>query len=1436
MASTSVQGITSSSSSPPLYKYDVFLSFRGKDTRNNFTSHLQTNLAQRGIDAYMDDRELERGKTIEPALWKAIEESRFSVIIFSRDYASSPWCLDELVKIVQGMKEMGHTVLPVFYDVDPSETYEKAFVEHEQNFKENLEKVQIWKDCLSTVTNLSGWDIRNRNESESIKIIAEYISYKLSVTLPTISKKLVGIDSRVEVLNGYIGEEVGEAIFIGICGMGGIGKTTVSRVLYDRIRWQFEGSCFLANVREVFAEKDGPRRLQEQLLSEILMERASVWDSSRGIEMIKRRLRLKKILLILDDVDDKKQLEFLAAEPGWFGPRSRIIITSRDKNVFTGNDDTKIYEAEKLNDDDALMLFSQKAFKNDQPAEDFVELSKQVVGYANGLPLALEVIGSFLYGRSIPEWRGAINRMHEIPDCKIMDVLRISFDGLHESDQKIFLDIACFLKGFKKDRITRILDSCGFNAGIGIPVLIERSLISVYGDQVWMHNLLQIMGKEIVRCEDPKEPGKRSRLWTYEDVSLALMDNTGKEKIEAIFLDMPGIKEAQWNMKAFSKMSRLRLLKIDNVQLSEGPEDLSKELRFLEWHSYPSKSLPAGLQVDGLVELHMANSSIEQLWYGCKSAVNLKVINLSNSLNLSKTPDLTGIPNLSSLILEGCTSLSEVHPSLGRHKNLQYVNLVNCKSFRILPSNLEMESLKVFTLDGCTKLEKFPDIVGNMNCLMELCLDGTGIAELSSSIHHLIGLEVLSMNNCKNLESIPSSIGCLKSLKKLDLSGCSELKNIPENLGKVESLEEFDVSGTSIRQPPASIFLLKSLKVLSFDGCKRIAVNPTDQRLPSLSGLCSLEVLDLCACNLREGALPEDIGCLSSLKSLDLSRNNFVSLPRSINKLFGLETLVLEDCRMLESLPEVPSKVQTLNLNGCIRLKEIPDPIKLSSSKRSEFICIDCRELYEHKGQDSLGLTMLERYLQGLSNPRPGFGIAFPGNEIPGWFNHRSKGSSISVLVPSWSLGFVACVAFSANGESPSLFCHFKANGIENYPSPMCISCNSIQVLSDHIWLLYLSFDYLKELKEWQHGSFSNIELSFHSFQPGVKVKNCGVCLLYYSSSKSSARFIVASKEASSSSFTSSLSVSSSYRQWVQDFFLSFRGADTSNDFIHLNTALALRVIIPDDKELEKVMAIRSRLFEAIEESGLSIIIFARDCASLPWCFDELVKIVGFMDEMRSDTVFPVSYDVKQSKIDDQTESYTIVFDKDEEDFRENEEKVQRWTNILTEVLFSSGPRRLHLTDAELMLYLKRKICENSFKFDTIPDVDVYKWDPEELPELSPLENRQWYFFGPRYRRYPRTGARLNRATKQGYWKPAGRVRNIVCNSRKVGVKKTLVFYRGRAPRGERTDWEMQEYTLNEKELKGCTNVQDCYALYKLYKNKKRVVKIFGIQVYHVPN
>uniref|UniRef100_A0A6N2MA84 TIR domain-containing protein n=1 Tax=Salix viminalis TaxID=40686 RepID=A0A6N2MA84_SALVM len=712
----------------------------------------------------------------------------------------------------------------------------------------------------------------------------------------------------------------------------------------------------------------------------------------------------------------------------------------------------------------------------------------------------------------------------------------------------------------------------------------------------------------------PEEPGRRSRLYAYKDVCDALKDNTGK--IETIFLDMPRAKEAQWSMKAFSKMTKLRLLKIHNVDVSEGPEYLSNELRFLEWHAYPSKSLPACFQPDELVELYMSCSSIEQLWYERKISVNLKIINLSNSLYLTNTPDFTGIPNLESLILEGCASLSEVHPSFGRHKKLQFVNL-------------------------------FPDIVGNMNCLRELRLDGTAITELPSSFNRLAGLVLLNMSSCKNLESIPSSISGLKSLKKLDVSDCSELKNIPENLGKVESLEEFDASGTSIRQPPASFFLLKNLKVLSFNGCKRLTVNLTDQVLPSLSGLCSLEELDLCACNLGEGAVL-NIGFLSSLRSLNLSKNNFVSLPKSINHLSRLEKLALKDCVMLESLPEVPLQVQKTKRNS--------KSIKLSSMNRSEFKCLNCWELYKHNGQNNMGLSMLEKYLQG-SLPRPGFGIVVPEMMF-------QTGLIIKVRIfnrCNTRIMGAACVAFSAYGKSP-LFCHFKVDGKESYPSPMYIGCNSMQAVSDHLWLFYLSFDYLKDLKEQNNKAFSNLELSFHSYERGVKVKNCGVHLVNSPCTPSwqspTGHLIVASKEAASS-YIDSLANSLSYNQWMHDVFCSIRGVYSSNNFTHLYTALVQKAII-HDSELENLRSIESSLLGEIKESGLSVIISARDYACSPWWFDELIKIVGFIKKMKSYTVFPVStvsYNVEQSKVDERTESYMIVFDKDEEDFGENKEK-----------------------------------------------------------------------------------------------------------------------------------------------------------------------------------
>ncbi|GAB2288754.1 hypothetical protein Dimus_023066 [Dionaea muscipula] len=150
---------------------------------------------------------------------------------------------------------------------------------------------------------------------------------------------------------------------------------------------------------------------------------------------------------------------------------------------------------------------------------------------------------------------------------------------------------------------------------------------------------------------------------------------------------------------------------------------------------------------------------------------------------------------------------------------------------------------------------------------------------------------------------------------------------------------------------------------------------------------------------------------------------------------------------------------------------------------------------------------------------------------------------------------------------------------------------------------------------------------------------------------------------------------------------------------------------------------------------------------------------------------------------------------------------------------------RFHPTDEELVLYyLKRKISNKKLSPDIIGEVDVYKSEPEELPELALLKtgDRQWFFFCPKKDK----GARASWATKHGYWKAIGKDQNITCNSRTIGTKRTLVFYKGRPPNGERTDWVMHEYTLDDNELKKCQDAQDYYALCKVYKKSGLGTKI----------
>ncbi|KAL4622261.1 hypothetical protein ACB092_06G284500 [Castanea dentata] len=764
--------------------FEVFLNFRGEDTRHSFLRLLYDALVEKKISTFKDDKVLERGKPIPSELLKAIEESRFSVVIFSKNYATSSWCLDELAKIVECRQKMkGHTIFPVFYDVEPTEvrkqkgSFGEAFAKHD---KENLEKVERWRDALAEVANISGWVVPKGQESEYIEPIVEKIFKTLSSI--KLNEGLVGIDSRVWEVYSCLKIGLTDVRMIGIYGTGGIGKTAIAQVVYDSFSNQFEASSFLHNVRET-AEREGLAYLQEQLLSDIFVERnIRISDVDNGARLIRHRLCNKKVLLVLDDVDCLDQLYKLACKRDWFCPGSRIVLTTRDEHLLKTLEVDEIHRPKELSSEEAVRLLSLTCFGSEHPPEGYVEMSNHVVNYAHGLPLAIKFLGSFLDGRSIPAWKSCLDRLENNFPTEILQVFQISFDSLQEVEKETFLHIACFFNGKDQDRVVEILDYLELYPKIAISILIDKSLLSVSSNNhLWMHPLVQQMGREIIFRESPKFLWERSRLWLPEDIDLVLTDNMGTEAIESIVLDLPTQKEVHWHPEAFSKMHCLVLLKIHNVQLQHELTHFPNGLRFVEWSGYSLKSLPPNFEPKMLVELTMCHSNIELLWKGVKQLDSLRFIKLSHSRNLVRTPDFSEARVLERIDFEGCTNLIEVHPSVGVLKHLIFLNLKDCTSLVSLPNKLEMETLEIFSLSGCSKVKKIPEFTKNMERLRELHVNGTAIVDLPSSIEHLTGLSLLNISHCKNLVHLPCAILRLELLRDFIVLGCSRLATFDDH-------------------------------------------------------------------------------------------------------------------------------------------------------------------------------------------------------------------------------------------------------------------------------------------------------------------------------------------------------------------------------------------------------------------------------------------------------------------------------------------------------------------------------------------------------------------------------------------------------------------------------------------------------------------------------
>ncbi|KAM1656735.1 hypothetical protein TB2_044987 [Malus domestica] len=825
---------SSSSQSSNRWKYEVFLSFRGEDTRNTFTDHLFIALRNAGINTFIDNQ-LTRGENIQSELDQEIEGSRIAVIVFSKEYAESRWCLRELSKIMRCLKDQeGKIVCPIFYDVDPSQvrkqedSFGEAFQKHETT--EDPNEVKQWREDLKASADLGGWNLKTTADGREGVFIEKIIGDIKGLLKPTDLKEAkhsVGIAFRMQEFNTKYLDIVGspDVQIIGIWGTGGIGKTTLAKEICSKYGHSFSNQCYLEEVR---SNKKNMVSLQEQLLRDLLKRHdIKVSSVAEGTKEIEKRLGSMKVLVVVDDIDDADQLDKLAISHVSFGPGSRIIITTRDEHVLNIQKVDKRYKAQGMTDDEAFELLSWHAFGNPRPDEEYIELARDVVDYCGGLPLALEVVGRLLATKKSKSiWKSTLEKLKNIPDRKIHETLKLSYDGLRDDHVKgVFLDISCFFLGWGKLLVTAILDGCSrFSVEAEITTLCERCLLYIDVEKnLRMHDLIRDMGREILRAESSVELGKRSRLWHSEDAKTVLRNKLGTEAVEGLTLFLPkdSDDEQSFSTEAFKKMWRLKFLKLENVKLTGSYKHLSKELRLLYWDGFPLKAIPADFDQRNLVFMQLTSSKIVRVWEDSNLLPKkLKYLILGGCHNLTKLPDFSKLPLLEVLNLGGCKGLCGAYHFLAQLKMIQALNLSNCNitdgavleiigslsslralylsgnGFNRLPILSGLSQLQFLRLNHCTNLQAIPDLP---NSLIELEANNCTALEIMSDFSEMSKMRKLELKECRKLKDIPNLENSLDYMVSIHMEGCTSLTGtFKENLQTKNAFGGIFLSGNDI--------------------------------------------------------------------------------------------------------------------------------------------------------------------------------------------------------------------------------------------------------------------------------------------------------------------------------------------------------------------------------------------------------------------------------------------------------------------------------------------------------------------------------------------------------------------------------------------------------------------------------------------------------------
>ncbi|CAN1296702.1 Disease resistance protein Roq1 [Linum perenne] len=877
---------SSSRSSLPK-EYEVFLSFRGPDVREHFADFLHTHLVRFGIRTFLDDEDLPKGEDIEASLLKDIQNSKVYIPVLSPDYASSKWCLKELALMVKCCKQSnGHLLLPIFYMVEPRDarqqgnSYEEAFQQHSKIY--DAETVMEWRKALKEVGKLKGWHVtKSVRQGIVVDQVLSNVSSHLDRDYMLRTDKLFGIEGHIENLKKLLHSDDECVKIIGIHGMGGLGKTTIAKELYNHVHKQFDRYCFVQDVRETLLKTNGIVKLQKIILSRIMCSDVKVLDANRGINMIRHAFR-----------ENHPPQEYVALSKEFVKIAAGLPLAVKVIGSLLFREDERFWKAKLMQLEDIPILEVQEILRisyeglTPEVQHVFCDIACHFVGEQNDQHFYMwsdcgfhpEIAITILVQRSLL-------KVNESNSFWMHDHIRDLGRTIVRQENVQF--------PWKRSRIwcnKDALDMLTHKEGSAELQTLEVNILEAEYFELEDTRFEKLSGLRYLKVTGGGLVGNFIKVlpklcWLQLFSCSSFPTDLDMENLVILQMEYCSVTDDWRGWERIKEAHKLKSMSLRHCHMLRKVPDLSRCENLEEIFIEDCDSMSGELHIGNLNNLRVLDVcwiNITEL-SGLGLVRKLEILKIVNASNLANLDGLIG--NLNNLrVLDVCwINITELS-GLGLVRKLEILKIVNAPNLANLNGLEHLILLKKLKLESCAALKNLP------------------------SFSNLTKMQELGISLCQHLPEFSGNGEMGKPLSSLlidgydnpEYSGSMEpLLPFLFNLENLQLLEFTDIGTNSLLSQEHFLDLsgLPNLRDLSMSGCKRFTEVIGFERLELL---CTLHIADFTS--LRKLS---NLSGVKKVKSFGLFGCPQLTEVIGVEEMESLVTMSVPDCPWSENLPDM---------------------------------------------------------------------------------------------------------------------------------------------------------------------------------------------------------------------------------------------------------------------------------------------------------------------------------------------------------------------------------------------------------------------------------------------------------------------------------------------------------------------------------------------------